>query len=114
MKRGHVRPVKVKTAQLKNHLSRYLHQVRKRGETIIVCDRDQPIASLSPLAAGEAEDPRRLKEAAELRQRFEQVGLTCRPPTSLTARLPKTEPVPAPDGRTDRSTVEEMRRASGW
>ncbi len=37
----------VKIAELKNNLSRYLRRVRK-GETIRVFDRDEPIAELGP------------------------------------------------------------------
>jgi len=38
----------VKTADLKAHLSAYLAAVRA-GETIIVCDRNTPIARLEPI-----------------------------------------------------------------
>ena len=37
-----------KIAELKSNLSAYLSEVR-RGETIIVCDRANPIARLTPL-----------------------------------------------------------------
>src|SRR3989337_3055866 len=40
---------KAKIAELKNHLSRYLDHVRS-GETVLVLDRDQPIAQIVPLA----------------------------------------------------------------
>jgi antitoxin (DNA-binding transcriptional repressor) of toxin-antitoxin stability system len=114
MKHGHAESMKVKTAEFKNNLSRYLRQVRERGVTIIVCDRDRPIASLSPLPGGAAEDPQWKKESAELRGRFEEVGLVCRPPLRAADGLPKTKPSSTPDGRTDISTVEEMRRARDW
>jgi prevent-host-death family protein len=39
----------VRIAHLKAHLSRYLAEVR-RGETVIVCDRNTPIARLVPFA----------------------------------------------------------------
>jgi prevent-host-death family protein len=39
---------RVRIADLKAHLSAYLARVR-RGETLEVCDRDTPIARLSPL-----------------------------------------------------------------
>ncbi len=43
----------VNIAHLKNHFSRYLKRVR-RGEEILICDRDTPIAKLVPLPlAGE-------------------------------------------------------------
>jgi prevent-host-death family protein len=45
----------VKIAELKNRLSHYLDHVR-RGETILVQDRDRVIARIEP--AGEADRPR--------------------------------------------------------
>ena len=40
---------RVQIAELKAHLSRYLAQVRT-GDTVIVCDRQTPIARLVPYA----------------------------------------------------------------
>src|SRR3984893_18496939 len=40
---------KAKIAELKNQLSRYLDHVRS-GESVLVLDRDQPIAQIIPLA----------------------------------------------------------------
>jgi prevent-host-death family protein len=37
-----------KVSELKAHLSEYLARVR-RGETVIVCDRNTPIAELVPI-----------------------------------------------------------------
>lgn len=37
----------VKISELKNRLSHYLRQVR-RGESVLVCDRDQVIARIEP------------------------------------------------------------------
>ena len=39
---------KAKIAELKNHLSRYLDHVRS-GESVLVLDRDQPVAQIVPL-----------------------------------------------------------------
>lgn len=38
---------RVKISELKAHLSEYLREVGA-GETIVVCDRDRPVASLGP------------------------------------------------------------------
>ena len=46
----------VRIADLKAHLSQYLHRARD-GETITVCDRDTPVALLVPIPA----KPPRLK-----------------------------------------------------
>lgn len=40
---------RVKISDLKAHLSEYLRDVGG-GETIVVCDREQPIAQLTPTA----------------------------------------------------------------
>jgi prevent-host-death family protein len=39
---------RVMISKLKAHLSAYLAEVRK-GETILVCDRDKPVAVLKPV-----------------------------------------------------------------
>lgn len=41
---------RARIAQLKDHLSRYLEHVRAGG-TVVVLDRDQPVAQIVPLAA---------------------------------------------------------------
>jgi prevent-host-death family protein len=38
-------------AELKAHLSRYVHAVRK-GETVTVLDRKEPVARIVPIVAG--------------------------------------------------------------
>jgi prevent-host-death family protein len=49
--------MRVKTAALKNNLSRYLRHVRETGEEIIVCDRDTPIARIVSAQPVEVADP---------------------------------------------------------
>jgi prevent-host-death family protein len=44
--------LQVGVAQLKAKLSEYLRQVR-RGRTVVVLDRDRPVARLAPYEAGE-------------------------------------------------------------
>lgn len=38
-------------AELKAHLSRYVHAVR-RGQTVVVLDRKEPVARIVPIAPG--------------------------------------------------------------
>lgn len=45
----------VNIAELKNHLSGYLNEV-KAGQEILVRDRNQPVARIVPLARSEDED----------------------------------------------------------
>lgn len=58
----------MKTSKLKAHLSAYLKRVR-RGERVVVLDRDVPVAEILPLSAKETAFSRLAREGK------------CRPPT---------------------------------
>lgn len=47
--------VEVKTGILRNHLSRYLKRVRQTGDTIVVLDRNVPVAEIHPFHGDKAE-----------------------------------------------------------
>ena len=47
--------MKIKTGVLRNNLSRYLKRVRQTGETIVVLDREKPIAELRPFGGATAD-----------------------------------------------------------
>lgn len=49
--------MEVKTGHLRNHLSRYLKRVRQTGETIVVLDRNEPVAEIRPYSKAEAATP---------------------------------------------------------
>lgn len=72
---------KATISQLKNRLSAYLKKVRA-GQTILVCDRDQPVARLERVGGDAAGDDRltRLERAGLVRR------APARPPIPL-ARL---------------------------
>ncbi len=105
--------MKVKTGELKTHLSRYLRQLKDSEEGIVVCVRDQPVAYLTSIK-GSATDNALNRETAVLRQRLQSVGLL------LGGRPPGTDPpvtlLPqvAGDGRTDVCSIEQMRGARDW
>jgi antitoxin (DNA-binding transcriptional repressor) of toxin-antitoxin stability system len=67
---------KATISQLKNRLSAYLKKVRA-GRTILIVDRDQPIARLERIEAGSASDDRisRLEKAGLLRRRKRPLGV---------------------------------------
>jgi len=67
---------KVTIAILKNHLSAYLKKVRA-GQTILVCDRDEPIARLERVARGADGDDRlaRLERAGLVRRAMRPLAL---------------------------------------
>ena len=104
----------VKTAELKNNLSRYLDRIRRSGETIIVCDRDEPVASLSPIVRDDDAEWRRYREEALARAR--QIGMEI----AIPARRPEgpaisdAAPTRAPDGRRDLRTIDFVRDRRGY
>jgi antitoxin (DNA-binding transcriptional repressor) of toxin-antitoxin stability system len=86
--------VKIATiSQTKNQLSAMLDRV-KHGETILIVDRDQPVARLEPVLGGnEADQEGRLA-------RLERAGLARRGRGALSASVLK-DPPPAPEGGVD-------------
>ena len=107
---------KVKTAELKANLSRYLREVRETGEEIQVCVREEPVAYLCALPRKSPAEARLEREVGEWRESFAKVGLgfdggNYRQGAGST-RLP--EPNSAPDGKTSVDTVGEMRREKDW
>ena len=107
---------KVKTAELKANLSRYLREVRETGEEIQVCVREEPVAYLCALPKKSPAEARTAREVGEWRESFAKVGLgfdgeNYRQGGGST-RL--SEPASAPDGRTHIDSVAEMRREKDW
>jgi antitoxin (DNA-binding transcriptional repressor) of toxin-antitoxin stability system len=79
---------KARIAELKNNLSRYLDHVRG-GETVLVLDRDQPVAQIVPLrraASGSRSD-----HEAQL-ARLERRGVIRRGRGGVPAWLGKRRP----------------------
>jgi prevent-host-death family protein len=106
--------MQIKTAELKNNLSKYLRHVRETGETIIVCDRDEPVAALSPVQRdADAEWSRYRAEAlARARKLGLQIDIPAKRPVDPCMPTPK--PVVAPDGRTDLHTIDLVRGSREW
>lgn len=85
----------MKTASIstaKNQLSSLIDLVRK-GETVIITDRDQPVAQLAPLSGVQIGDGARLAE-------YERIGLVKRARTDATKGLLKRLP-PMPKTKAD-------------
>ena len=104
----------VKTADLKNNLSRYLRRIRETGETILVCDRERPVATLSPLQRDEDTEWRRVREEALARAKAAGLEIEMplqRPPKSA---MPRLTPTAAPDGRTDVQTSDLLRQGKPY
>ena len=81
----------MKTATIshaKNHFSELLARV-KRGETVLILERDRPIARIVPVDAGERSDDERLAE-------LERRGIIRRAPRGPLKKLPP--PIDWPKG----------------
>jgi len=73
-------------SELRDKLSEYLAQVRK-GETVIVYDRDTPIARIDPIAAATGDVPELVQEAYRR-------GIATPPKIRDGKRLPMPPPKP--------------------
>jgi prevent-host-death family protein len=85
----------MKTASIssaKNRLSALIDLVR-RGETVIITDRDQPVAQLAPLP------PRMMDDASRLAE-LERAGLVRRGKSASAKSLLKRLP-PMPEAKAD-------------
>ena len=77
---------KATISQLKNQLSAYLRKV-KAGESVLILERDQPVARIEPIVAHEVDEERLV--------RLERAGLVRRAKRPLSLeRLRKQAPEP--------------------
>jgi prevent-host-death family protein len=95
---------KVSISKLKDQLSAYLKKV-EAGQTVVVTDRNKPVARLEPIAA----DGRESDRVAMLLQQG-LVSMAKAPPLSIE-EIRKRRPV-APGARLLEALLEE--RESGW
>ena len=95
-----------KIAELRNNLSRYLDYVRS-GNTVLVLDRDRPIARNVPLGARGADQA----DEEDPLTRLEREGLIRRGSGGLSEWLRRRKPVRLAGGVL-RDLLEERR--SGW
>jgi len=97
---------RAKIAELKNNLSRYLDRVRA-GESVLILDRDTPIARLVPLQP----EPSAGVPAAERLSRLERQGVLRRGTGRLPAWFGRRRP-PKLRGSVLADLLRERR--SGW
>jgi prevent-host-death family protein len=96
--------IKVSISRLKDQLSSYLKKV-EAGQTVIVTDRNKPVAQLTPMPRSENE--------SERIERLIDMGVLTRakePPLSIQ-EIRRMRPV-APGARLLEALLEE--RESGW
>jgi prevent-host-death family protein len=75
-------------SQAKNHLSQLISRV-KRGETVLILERDRPVARLVPIDAASGDDDERLME-------LERRGVLRRAALGPLQKLPP--PIRLPEG----------------
>lgn len=90
---------KATISQLKNGLSAYLKKVRA-GQSILILDRNQPVARLERVVAGERGDERL--------DRLERAGLVRRPSAPVSLKELRA-PAPKPRHSVTQALVEERR-----
>jgi antitoxin (DNA-binding transcriptional repressor) of toxin-antitoxin stability system len=86
---------KATISELKNRLSAYLKKVRA-GHTVLIFDRDQPVARLERVGGGERTDDRLT--------RLERAGLLRRASRPVNVKALKAQPAP----RATRSVVQAL------
>lgn len=90
-------------SQAKNQLSALIDAVR-HGETVIITDRDRPVARIVPVQRAENED-----DEARL-ARLERAGLIRRGNPAALREMLKTPPIELPDGVSVLEALLEERR----
>lgn len=90
---------KATISELKNSLSAYLKKVRA-GQSILILDRNHPVARLERVVAGERGDERL--------DRLERAGLVRRPSTPLSLKELRA-PAPKPRRSVAQALVDERR-----
>src|SRR5213594_1387059 len=97
---------RAKISDLRDHLSRYLEHVRAGG-TVIVLDRDRPIAEIRPIRAP---SPARSRTNSQWLDELERAGLirrgTGRLPSGLLEDLRRRGPI-GRDARLVEAILEE-------
>ncbi len=88
-------------SELRDKLSEYLARVRK-GETVIVYDRDTPIARIDPIAPAPKDTPEWVLEA-------ERRGIATPPKIRDGARIPLPPPKPKKPLNLLEALLEERR-----
>jgi antitoxin (DNA-binding transcriptional repressor) of toxin-antitoxin stability system len=101
---------KAKIAELRNGLSRYLDHVRAGG-TVLVYDRDTPIAEIVPITKGKAVSKQDRDE--ERLARLEAKGAIIRGTGDFAAWLKTHKPIKIPGGAGVLEALLEERE-SGW
>lgn len=102
--------MKVKIAELKTHLSKYVQSLRDGGEPIEVCVREQTVAYLSASETKATED--HSASVRELEKRLALEGLRLHAMGQVTNR--RYKPGFARDGKHPENSVVAIRKERDW
>ncbi len=107
--------MKVKSAELKANLSRYLKTVRETKEPIEILIREEPVAYLTPIEQkSDIESSEEMKKLLHLKQALAKDGIILSLNDIPTGAKSTPEPVVAHDGRTDMNSIQELRAEKDW
>ena len=99
--------MRVKSAELKANLSKYLKTVRKTKEPIEILIREEPVAYLTPIEQkSDRESSEEMQNLLYLKQALAKDGLILTPNTQpIGSKKTKPEPTIAEDGNTSIDSV---------
>ncbi|MEX2606635.1 MAG: hypothetical protein WD708_04755 [Kiritimatiellia bacterium] len=101
--------MKVKIAELKTHLSKYVQSLRESGEPIEVCVREQTVAYLTK--ANTASSPS-VEADRQLADRLKRKGILLQSSGFVTSR--RLKPGQPGDGKQVENSVVEIRKEKDW
>ncbi len=104
--------MRVKTAELKANLSRYVRQVRETGEAVEILLRDETVAYLTPVLAEGKVCAAEQAERLQVERAFAAAGLACE--WSSQDQLSRPNPTLAGDGSTAINSIAAMRAEKKW
>ncbi|MGA0333146.1 MAG: hypothetical protein ACO3N7_03965 [Kiritimatiellia bacterium] len=106
---GQLGHMKVKIAELKTHLSKYVQTLREGGEPIEVCVREHTVAYLTK--AGSTH-PSPFAEDRQLAERLKQKGILLQTEGRVTSK--RLDPGLPGDGKQIANTVLTIRNEKNW
>jgi antitoxin (DNA-binding transcriptional repressor) of toxin-antitoxin stability system len=99
--------MKVKIAELKTHLSKYVQALREGGEPVEVCVREQTVAYLT-----KAQPASSVEADRQLADRLQRKGILLHRSGFVTSR--RLEPGLPGDGKKVENSVVAIRKEKDW
>lgn len=106
---NYINHMKVKIAELKTHLSKYVQSIREGGEPIEVCVREQTVAYLTK---AESVPSSSVEEDRHLAERLKRKGILLQSAGCVTSK--RLEPGLPGDGKIHENSVVAIRKEKDW